>query len=191
MTSELDFFIIDTLDNEVIFLKWSKLDLLRAKDNTIEFDDGIAFDAATFAKINHLRGLSDVTVSGNIHYDLSSDLVYANLDIEGVMIVPCSITNEDVEYDFHTNSLEVFSFDKVEKDQDIHETKGDVIELLPVIFQLIMMEVPLKVVKPGLTNYPSGDGWEVVKEEEYLKSKQEIKEMDPRLAKLKEFKIED
>ncbi|MGL5978897.1 MAG: YceD family protein [Erysipelotrichaceae bacterium] len=175
----------------MIFLKWSKTELLRSKDSTIEFDDSISFEPATFAKVNHLRGLSDVTVSGNIHYDLSNDLVYVNLDIEGVMVVPCSITLEDVEYDFHTNSLEVFSFDKVDKDEDVHETKGDVVELLPVIFQLIIMEIPLKVVKPGLTEYPSGNGWEVVKEEDYLRSKQETKEIDPRLAKLKEFKIED
>ena len=104
------------------------------------------------------------------------------------MIVPCSITLEDVEYDFHTKSLEVFSFDKTE-DEDVHEVKGDVVELLPVIFQLILMEVPLKVVKEGIKEYPKGDGWEVVKEEDYTKSKND--DIDPRLAKLKEFKLED
>ena len=52
-----------------------------------------------------------------------------------------------------------------------------------------MMEVPLKIVKEGLTQYPKGDGWEVVKEEDYIKEKS--KEIDPRLAKLKEFKLED
>jgi len=33
------------------------------------------------------------------------------------------------------------------------------------------MEVPLKIVKEGLTQYPKGDGWEVVKEEDYIKEK--------------------
>ena len=138
--------------------------------------------------MNQIRGLQDVTVSGNVHYDTASERVFADLDIEGVMIVPCSITLEDVEYDFHTKSLEVFSFDKVD-DEDVHEVKGDVVELLPVVFQLILMEVPLKVVKKGLKQYPKGDGWEVVKEEDYKKSKK--KDIDPRLAKLKEFKVED
>ena len=138
--------------------------------------------------MHQIRGLQDVTVSGNIHYDTASERVFADLDIEGVMIVPCSITLEDVEYDFHTKSLEVFSFDKTE-DEDVHEVKGDVVELLPVIFQLILMEVPLKVVKEGIKEYPKGDGWEVVKEEDYTKSKND--DIDPRLAKLKEFKLED
>ena len=169
-------------------MKWSRAQLLQAENCTIYFDETIDFGPEIFAKMNQIRGLQDVTVSGNIHYDTASERVFADLDIEGVMIVPCSITLEDVEYDFHTKSLEVFSFDKVD-DEDVHEVKGDVVELLPVVFQLILMEVPLKVVKKGLKQYPKGDGWEVVKEEDYKKSKKD--DIDPRLAKLKEFKLED
>lgn len=168
-------------------MKWSKVELMRAPNGTIEFDDGITFDASAFSKMNQIRGLQDVTVSGNIHYEEHDDRAYADLDISGVMIVPCSITNEDVEYDFHTKSMEVFAFDKSD-DEDVHETKGDVVELLPVIFQLILMEVPLKVVKEGVT-YPKGKGWEVIKEEDYKKT--EAEQIDPRLAKLKEFKVEE
>ena len=169
-------------------MKWSRAQLLQAENCTIYFDETIDFGPEIFAKMNQIRGLQDVTVSGNVHYDTASERVFADLDIEGVMIVPCSITLEDVEYGFHTKSLEVFSFDKVD-DEDVHEVKGDVVELLPVVFQLILMEVPLKVVKKGLKQYPKGDGWEVVKEEDYKKS--EKKDIDPRLAKLKEFKVED
>ncbi len=169
-------------------MKWSRTQLLRAKNCTIDINESIDFDPAVFAKMHQIRGLQDVTVSGNIHYDTASERVFADLDIEGVMIVPCSITLADVEYDFHTKSLEVFSFAKVE-DEDIHEVKGDVVELLPVVFQLILMEVPLKVVSEDLKEYPKGNGWEVVKEEDYVKA--EKKDIDPRLAKLKEFKLED
>ncbi|MEG0823534.1 MAG: YceD family protein [Erysipelotrichaceae bacterium] len=170
-------------------MKYSKCELIQSENSTIFFDELITFEPETFAKLNSLRGLHDVTVSGNVHYDSTSDLVYADLEVEGVMIVPCSITLEDVEYDFHTKSLEVFSFDKSNKDEDVHIAKGDVVELLPVVFQLIILEIPLKVVKPGLNDYPKGNGWEVVKEEDYIKEKSD--DIDPRLAKLKEFKIEN
>ncbi len=103
------------------------------------------------------------------------------------MILPCSVTNEDVDYAFHTQSLEEFAFEKL-TDEDVHISKGDVVELMPVIFQLILMEIPLKVVKENV-QYPRGKGWEVMKEEDYQKSKKD--EIDPRLAKLKEFKTED
>ena len=105
------------------------------------------------------------------------------------MVVPCSITNEDVDYPFHTEGSQVFAFHKVSKDSDIIETKGDIVELMPVIFQTIILEVPLKVVKEGLKEYPKGDGWEVIREEDYIKAKKD--EIDPRLAKLREFKVEE
>ena len=109
-------------------MKWSRLELLKAKDNTIAFDEHIDFEPEVFSKMHQIRGLQDVTVSGNVHYDVARERVLADLDIEGVMIVPCSITLEDVEYDFHTKSLEVFSFEKTD-DEDVHEVKGDVVEL--------------------------------------------------------------
>lgn len=173
----------------MISLKWTKSELLQAKDQTIYFDEAIQFDPAVVAKVNHLRKLKDVTVSGDIHYDTNSDLAIANLDVSGTMVVPCSITLEDVEVDFDTESSEVYSFSKVNENEDIHEAKKDIVELYPVIFQLIVMEIPYKVVKEGLTDYPKGKGWEVVTEEEYTASKK--KELDPRLAKLREFKIEE
>ena len=80
-------------------MKWSRMELLQAKDATIEFDEMIRFEPEVFSKMHQIRGLQDVTVSGNVHYEASSERVFADLDIEGVMIVPCSITLEDVEYD--------------------------------------------------------------------------------------------
>lgn len=50
------------------------------------------------------------------------------------------------------------------------------------------MEVPHKVVKEGV-EYPKGKGWEVVTEDDFNASKKNA--IDPRLAKLKEFKIEE
>ena len=169
-------------------MKWTKSELLQARDCTIEFDESIAFEEEAIARIHHLRKLQNVTVSGNIHYDSTSDLAIANLDIDGCMVLPCSITLEDVEYPFHVNSTEVYAFHKVSEEDEMHEAKGDIVELYPVPFQLIMMEILYKVVKEGLTDYPKGKGWEVVREEDLIASKE--KAIDPRLAKLRDFKIE-
>lgn len=173
----------------MILLKWSKTELLNSPNETVTFDDAITFEQEVFSKINHLRGLQDVEVSGELHYDTTSDFVTCNFEVEGVMIVPCSITNEDVEYPFQLDATQVYSFHKVSKEDDVEEVKGDVVELLPSIFQHIILEIPLKVVKDGIKEYPSGEGWEVVKEADYVEAKQD--EIDPRLAKLREFKIEE
>ena len=174
---------------EVILLKWSKNELLNSPNETIQFDEEITFEKEIFSKMNQLRELREIEVSGQIQYDAHSDLATCNFEVEGVMIVPCSITNEDVEYPFCSDGSQTFAFHKVSKDEDIIETKGDIIELMPTIFQTIILEVPLKVVKEGLKEYPKGEGWEVIREEDYVKSKSD--EIDPRLAKLKEFKVEE
>lgn len=177
-----------TLSNEVISLKWTKSELLQAENNTIEFDEMIEFNEADLKKVSHLRKLKDVEVSGDIHYDVSTELAIANIHVRGIMVVPCSISLEDVEVEFDTSSSEVYSFEKNPQDLDIHGTKKDIVELYPAIFQLIVMEIPYKVVKEGV-EYPKGKGWEVVSEEEFNSSKKD--EIDPRLAKLKDFKIEE
>lgn len=170
-------------------MKWSKNELLRAPNGLVSFNEELTFGKEAFERSNSLRGLQDVTVSGQLRYEPYNEEVNVNLHIEGVMNVACSITLEDVEIPFTSDSDEIFTFLKNKKDEDIHECKGDVVELLPVIFQLILMEVPLKVVKEGFTDYPKGNGWEVVKEEVHRENKRDV--IDPRLAKLKEFKIEE
>ena len=119
-------------------MRYSKADFLQAENNTIALDEDISFEPEAFARMHHIRSVPRVHVSGEIHYDVVSERVYADLSVTGVMIVPCSITLEDVEVEFHSESSEQFSFVKSE-DADVHETKGDVVELLPVIFQLILM----------------------------------------------------
>lgn len=173
----------------MILLKWSKNELLNSQNETIEFEESISFEPVVFSKMHHLRDLRDIEVRGEIHYDTHSDLAACTFQVEGVMIVPCSITNDDVEYPFVCDHTQMFAFHKVNKDEDIIETKADVIELMPTIFQTIILEVPLKVTKDGIKEYPKGDGWEVIREEDYVKSKKD--EIDPRLAKLREFKIEE
>lgn len=172
-----------------MIVKWSKIEILNSHSNGIRFDETIRFDKEVFKKHHHIRDLKDVNVRGSLRYDGVSDLVYCEMVVSGKMILPCAISQEDVEYPFTFDTEETFTFHKVEDDSDIHEAKGDVVELLPIIFSSIMMEIPLKVVKEGIQAYPKGDGWEVITEADYYSEKK--KEIDPRLAKLKEFKIEE
>ena len=102
-------------------MRYSKADFLQAENNTIALDEDISFEPEAFARMHHPI-CSRVHVSGEIHYDVVSERVYADLSVTGVMIVPCSITLEDVEVEFHSESSEQFSFVKSE-DADVHETK--------------------------------------------------------------------
>ena len=62
--------------------------------------------------------------------------------------------------------------------------KKDIVDLTPVVFENIMLEVPMRVVKEDANIKSEGKGWKILdsstseKDEEYI---------DPRLAKLKDY----
>lgn len=168
-------------------MKWSKAELINQKDCDIIFHEAVTFDPESFAT-NYLRDLHEVEVSGNGHYDPALQRFEVDLEISGEMVVPCAVTLEDVVVPFEIASHEVFSF-LPSKDEDVHFVKKEILELYPVIFQLILVEIPLKVVKDGNFTYPKGEGWEVIREEDYIRRSKD--EIDPRLAKLKEFQFQD
>ena len=156
-------------------MKWSKAELINQGNQELTINEAVTFDPTSWAT-DRLRDLKNVTVTGSGHYD--PDLQRFEADLKSL---------EDVIVPFETSSHEVFSFLPCEEDE-VHVLKKDVLELYPVVFQLILAEVPLKVVKSGIS-YPKGEGWEVIREEDYNRQKKQ--EIDPRLAKLKEFKFDD
>lgn len=167
-------------------MKWSKTELYQHADEVLPFEEQIQFGVGAFQHSDRLRDVRDVVVKGEGRYDSNCNRFVVNFSIQGTMVVPCAVTLEDVIVPLETTATEVFSFVPSENEsEDVEVVKGDVIELFELVYQLILMEVPLKVVKPDLKEYPKGDGWEVIKEEDYDALKKS--EIDPRLAKLKDY----
>ncbi len=166
-------------------MNWTKKELTNLID--VEIDEEIEFDLQAFSTHGRLNALRNVNVHGSGHYDCATQQFEVAMDVAGDMIVPCAVTLEDVTVPFEFTANEIFSFINVEED-DVHVCHKSHIEIYPVLFQLILAEVPLKVVKDD-ASYPKGDGWEVMSEREYREKMEN--EIDPRLAKLKDFKIEE
>ena len=62
---------------------------------------------------------------------------------------------------------------------EIIVVKGLEIDIIPVVWELISLEIPFKVIKTGATIQSKGEGWEV--KSETIKSNDTP--VDPRLAK--------
>lgn len=169
-------------------MKWTKTEILRSADKALVLDEDIAFLPEAFEGNNRLRRLQTVHVNAEGLWDGNLNVLRVHLDIRGEMVVPCAITDEDVLIDFNTEDDVVFSFEKTDDEYAII-VKGDTVELMPVVYPLIMIEVPLKVVKPGLKDYPKGEGWEVLTEEAYQRERKS--QSDPRLAMLRDYKPKD
>ena len=126
-----------------------------------DFEEGLTFPSELFDQYAQINDLKDIIVSGTGDLDLKDKRLYVDLNIKGTMILPCAITLEDV-----------------------HEVKKDIVDLTPVVFENIMLEVPMRVVKDDANIKSKGKGWRILdnstsdKDDDYI---------DPRLAKLKDY----
>jgi uncharacterized protein len=126
----------------------------------ILFEDQITIDSS-YLKTTEIRKLSDVKIDGIIKREVD-DVISLNLSIDGVMILPCSISLEDVTYPFH---IEVYEVIDEEINGEYLKIDKNSIDILPLIWQNIVLEIPIKVVSPNVDRSKlSGDGW-ALKEE--------------------------
>ena len=167
-------------------MKFTKKDFLNAKNGIIEIDEWIAVEENDLLHHTQVKYIPEVHVTGTLQFDHRS-LVFSDLDLDGVMIVLDSITMEDLEVAFDTKSQETYSFDPIkENDEDIIVVKKDTVDINPEIFQAIIYEAPMSITRLPRDQYPKGDGWQLLSDQD----KEEPK-IDPRWEKLNDFKLDD
>ncbi len=172
--------------HEVKIVKFTKKDFLNAKNGIIEIDEWIAVEENDLLHHTQVKSIPEVHVTGTLQFDHRS-LVFSDLDLDGVMIVLDSITMEDLEVAFDTKSQETYSFDPIkENDEDIIVVKKDTVDINPEIFQAIIYEAPMSITRLPRDQYPKGDGWQLLSDQD----KDEPK-IDPRWEKLNDFKLDD
>ena len=125
---------------------------------------------------NDIKDISKVSVNGSITND--GYMLSLNLNIKCILTLICSISLKDVKYEINTDIEEEISEDNDENMKILNNS----IDLLPIIWQNILMEIPIKVLSPDIEEKNIyGDGWKFITNEE------EDEEIDPRLSKLKDF----
>ena len=172
----------------MILLKWNLNWLIKQKDGRFSFDEYLTFPDEIFHSLSQINGLKDVHVTGDGQLDSKNSQLLVRYNIDGQMILPCAVSLENVEYPFNIDSMCTFAFYKPDYEEEVVEAKRDVADLTQVVFQDIMMEIPSRVVKEGATLKTEGNGWQVIGEKQIT---QEEDDIDPRLAKLKDFIFEE
>lgn len=126
-----------------------------------------------------IKSISEVNVDGfilNNEEELSLDI-----NITGEMILSCARTLKDVsrKFDIHIEHV-------IDENDDISlKIIQNRLDIFPIIWQYILMDVPLRVLHPDAKEESlEGDGWRLITEDD----KKEV--IDPRLACLSKFKKE-
>ena len=126
-----------------------------------------------------IKDISKVKVIGTISENGESyDL---DLHIKCNLTLTCSVSLKDVDYPIDIKTNEIIS-QTGENLEDFCKIINNSIDLVSIIWQNILVEVPIRIVSPDIEEENIyGDGWKFITKEE------ENKEIDPRLEKLKDF----
>lgn len=153
--------------------------LITNLENEIKISDEITIQD-NFLENTDIKKISKVRVNGSIYPKDGNFCV--SLNIKCTLTLICSISLKDILYNIDININEIIG-----ENDDILEENNKIInnsiDLIPIIWQNIILEVPLKVVSPDIeVKNIEGNGWRFITDEEVVE-----KEIDPRLEKLKEF----
>ncbi|MBM7692379.1 uncharacterized protein JOC77_001809 [Peribacillus deserti] len=166
-------------------MKWTITQLQKYRDKNLQLDESV--DVSDIKELDkQIRDASPMHITGRV--DISSSKITFHLHINGKLILPCSRTLVDVEYPIDIDTIETFLLNTEYEDpyaENSYSVEGDVIDLLPVIKENILIEIPIQVFCDDIDSEDaapqSGKDWEVLSEED------QKKKIDPRLAKLANF----
>ena len=142
------------------------IDLTRLKsdvDEYTEFEFNYSFSEEEIKNTEIIK-LEDVNISGQISKNSLNDY-YLDLDIKGVMILPCAITLKPVNHEFSIKISDNLNEILEEIDKNIKKVENS-LDIFPIVWENILMEIPMRVVSENIDDIPlEGNGWKFIKEE--------------------------
>ena len=171
-------------------MKWSIHQLSKFRKDGMPLDTYVEVGDLS-SRNSDIRNVSPVHVKGLCTFGASQ--MTCQLTISATLTLPCARTWEDVEYPVEIETVEIFSWVEKEHRQDdggdIHYIDGEVIDMKPVLEELILLEVPMQVFKENTEGQVQGGKfWSYSTDEDVEKAKEvDEPKLDPRLAALAKY----
>ncbi|KGR92176.1 metal-binding protein [Ureibacillus massiliensis 4400831 = CIP 108448 = CCUG 49529] len=172
-------------------MKWSIHELSKYRQNGMPIDTVVQLDEVK-KRNNEIRHISPVHVKG--HCTFGASQMTCQFTMAATLTLPCARTWEDVEFPIHVETVEIFSWIDPElrgneEDEDIHYVDGEVIDLKPVLEELVLLEIPMQVFKEGSEGQvQGGKNWSYSTDEDIARQKEnDEQKVDPRLANLAKY----
>ena len=143
------------------------IDITRLKsglDDYITIDETYSFSKEWLEKTDIIK-LDNIKITGDITKNNINEYI-ADININGTMILPCSITLKPTNYNFKTK-IEGNLEKLLEEIGEKYENNQKSIDILPIIWENILLEIPIQLVSPEAKNIKiKGDGWELITDDE-------------------------
>lgn len=138
--------------------------------STLNIDKEVIIPKENF-KNTDIKGLKNVTFKGNIQ---NLEEVF-NLKgvVTGTMVLEDNISLDEIDYEF---SAEID-----EEIEENEENSSNILDITDVLWQNILLEVPLKLT--NVTNFDEyhGDGWKLISEDSIKSTNNPLKELEEML----------
>jgi uncharacterized protein len=121
-------------------MKWTIHELIKKQATSNKFKAIIDFNEDI--KDTDILAITPVEVNGDYEVFDSSEFVFY-IDIKCTLTLECAITLKEVPYEIDLQVEEVFSIDE---DEESNTIEGITIDLLPIIWSNIILEMPMRVV---------------------------------------------
>lgn len=108
-----------------------------------------------------VRGFENIKVVGSIIDNGTTDYE-VSFKITGYLILRSAINNNDVKHE-----IDIKVDDFVENFVEIYKINANTLDILPIIWENILLEIPIRAVNSHDSfERESGDGWEIISEED-------------------------
>ena len=94
--------------------------------------------------------LNNIKINGEITKN-SLDDYNINIIVEGIMVLPCSVTLKPVNYDFNIN-IEGNLIEMLSEFNENYENNQKTIDIFPIIWENILMEIPIRIVSDDISD---------------------------------------
>ena len=152
------------------------INLNHINEKGIIINQEITFDESYFQK-SLIKGLKSVFVQGRIYCSQTNEVLFEG-SIKGQMKLQDAYTGELIDYPFATNIEEILE-ENNNIDDNLRTNPQNRLDLKEILWQNIVLEVPIRVGESQKPKTQKGEGWELI-DENSLKS-------DPRLDCFKEL----
>ena len=144
-------------------------------DKGIIIDQEIEFEEKYYQN-TLIKGLEKVYVKGRIYYSTTKEVLFEGT-LKGDMLINDSNTNDIVSYPFSCEISEILQED-TSLDENLRTNDKNSLDLKEILWQKIVLEVPLTYSKEEKPSTVKGEGWELINEEDIV---------DPRLQIFKDL----
>lgn len=132
-------------------------DLNTITEKGIQINQTISF-GEEYLKVSQIKKLDDCKVEGRIYYATTKEVIFEG-KVRGVMSLVDAYTNDLVEYPFETELHEILEA------MDYEEKRGknnqNSLDLKEILWQNIVLEVPIRVSNTNQVDLVAGNGWEI------------------------------